>query len=1235
MTGSLRRFGAAGMFAALVAFFVASTGSAPVGAQVCTFTLSPASLVLTSPGARTGVFEVTTAAGCAWSASVTTGGTFVAVTSVGYVDPDLQVGPGLVAYTVQANTEALPRSAAITISGHPTPFAITQPASLGIGPDIVAGDVFAGLGSWTESSAGAWAEMAGAYRVLDAAGNHKEDVLTGGFATTGCADDWRTGDVVGTLFDVHRWVRIAPDHPHAIVQQFEVGTQTSNELWRSGDTDDDLNLLPKPKGGSFKDLPAANPESVVFGTDPATVGTATPRPVMYIGNAGGNRDIHRFVRDTTGQWVFERAYDVGLDRNHRGTDWMDLLSDQRTLLYTSEGVDIFALDVTTGTVTPFLFREYEVDGVTKVERGSLGKNFAFRVLPPGNGDDILVANPTVVFRFKRLTPGGPHRMVQHYDIEPGHAPLPTTTISENSWFALNVPHTGTSFYSANVDTGNLYHFDIATGALLAGPINVAPKYTLTGLCVKQEYTAAQELCDNGIDEDGDGTADENCTPLRYPNDNRPPTISAPGARDVVEGQTIEIPFTIGDPNDPLTALTVTVVATDLAGVPLPVQPSFALTGTGATRTLVWIVPYGSFVTLPNLRFKFTVADREGLSETAITQVRVLDGNVAPTIASPPSIFVAAGTTNNIMLTVADANDPASALTVWATTSADTPLPVAFNHSVSGTGATRTFTWTTPSFVSGWGIKFHVSDPRSRTGESISIVQVRFTPVAQDQNVRTPEETSTPATVVAVDGDPGDTLVYQLVSGPANGTLSPVPGGGGTVTYTPKLDYVGPDAFTFKVTDSFGFVDEATVHITVTPVNDPPVAKNDTITTAEDTPASGNVLSNDSDVDGDTLSAVVVTPPTNGTLALNSNGAFTYSPNANYHGPDSFTYSISDGNGGSATATAAITVTSVNDAPVANGQSITTAEDTAKAITLTASDVDGDALTFSIVTGPTKGTLAGSGAAQTYTPNLNYYGTDAFTFQARDASGTTSHQTVAITVTPVNDPPTLAPVANVTVLHGTPVVLTLSGADVDLAGPLGDTLTFSTSSPLGTLNPATGAFSWTPTAAQVGPYTIIWTVTDAAGASATQTSTINVINNQMPVCSAATVSPSTLLWPPNHKEVPFTIAGVQDPDGDPVTIQILSILQDEPTNTRGDGNTTQDAGITGPGTGWVRSERIGVPQGPGNGRVYLISFTATDNKGGACTSPGVVTIGMPHDMRPGAAALLDPARYDSMTGVQIQ
>src|SRR5207244_8102189 len=133
-----------------------------------------------------------------------------------------------------------------------------------------------------------------------------------------------------------------------------------------------------------------------------------------------------------------------------------------------------------------------------------------------------------------------------------------------------------------------------------------------------------------------------------------------------------------------------------------------------------------------------------------------------------------------------------------------------------------------------------------------------------------------------------------------------------------------------------------------------MAANDSYATTEDTPltvAAPGVLVNDSDIDSSTITAVKTSNPSHGTVTLNADGSFIYTPAANYNGTDSFTYRARDGALGSATATVTITVRAVNDAPVANNQSRSMSEDGSKAITLTATDVDANPLTFRIITLP--------------------------------------------------------------------------------------------------------------------------------------------------------------------------------------------------------------------------------------------------------------------------------------------
>ena len=199
---------------------------------------------------------------------------------------------------------------------------------------------------------------------------------------------------------------------------------------------------------------------------------------------------------------------------------------------------------------------------------------------------------------------------------------------------------------------------------------------------------------------------------------------------------------------------------------------------------------------------------------------------------------------------------------------------------------------------------------------------------------------------------GDTLIYSIVAHPTHGTLSGL--NGDRVIYTPDENYNGTDSFTFKVNDGSLDSNTATVSITVTAVNDAPIAQDQAVTTAENIPIDINLVA--SDVDGDPLTYSIVTQPTHGTIGLFVGTVVTYIPDQYYSGTDSFTFKANDGTLESNIATVSITITSVNDAPIAQGQAVTTAEDIAKEITLVATDVDSTTLTYSIVAQPTHGSL---------------------------------------------------------------------------------------------------------------------------------------------------------------------------------------------------------------------------------------------------------------------------------------
>jgi VCBS repeat-containing protein len=275
-----------------------------------------------------------------------------------------------------------------------------------------------------------------------------------------------------------------------------------------------------------------------------------------------------------------------------------------------------------------------------------------------------------------------------------------------------------------------------------------------------------------------------------------------------------------------------------------------------------------------------------------------------------------------------------------------------------------------------------------------------------------------------------------ISQPAHGAV--VVNADGSYTYTPAANYNGTDSFTYRVTDADGGQSNiATVSLTITPVNDAPVAVDDAYVTGEDAAlvvAAPGVLGNDSDVDGQALTASVITGPLHGNLTLNSDGTLTYTPATAYDGPDSFTYRASDGSLFSNTATVSLTVDSVNDPPVAVNDSGSTSEDTPRlsrrGLLTNDTDVDSATLTASVVAGPSHGSVVVSpDGSYTYTPAVNYNGADSFTYRASDGSLFSNTATVSLTVLPVADPPVAVADARSTnedtVLNGTSVWATLT------------------------------------------------------------------------------------------------------------------------------------------------------------------------------------------------------------------
>ncbi|MEZ5485701.1 MAG: Ig-like domain-containing protein [Lysobacteraceae bacterium] len=288
--------------------------------------------------------------------------------------------------------------------------------------------------------------------------------------------------------------------------------------------------------------------------------------------------------------------------------------------------------------------------------------------------------------------------------------------------------------------------------------------------------------------------------------------------------------------------------------------------------------------------------------------------------------------------------------------------------------------------------------------------------AQNDSLTTDEDTPGTAPVTSNDGTDPDPeqnpLTVTSVTDPANGSAGIV-SGGTEVEYTPDPNYCGGDSFSYSLTGG----GSATVSVTVTCLNDAPVANADSYGVNEDSAltvlVAQGVLANDTDAEADDLLATITANVQHGNLNFNADGSFTYTPDADFCGADSFSYRASDGLADSNVATATITVACINDAPVAaadsyNGTRNTQLQVTAPGVLANDNDVDGDDLSAVLVSNPISGSLILNGDGSfSYTPNLDYCGSDSFQYKATDGGADSATVQVTLNIDCLNQAPVAA------------------------------------------------------------------------------------------------------------------------------------------------------------------------------------------------------------------------------------
>lgn len=413
-----------------------------------------------------------------------------------------------------------------------------------------------------------------------------------------------------------------------------------------------------------------------------------------------------------------------------------------------------------------------------------------------------------------------------------------------------------------------------------------------------------------------------------------------------------------------------------------------------------------------------------------------------------------------------------------------------DHGTLALAAGGSFRYTpSPGFAGSDAFRYAASDGSASSEPAtvmIEIAAVNDAPVAKADSYSTNENQALDVApkdgVLANDTDAdGDALTAALVTAVSSGTLTL--NENGSFRYTPADGFSGNATFTYRAEDGTAASTPVTVTIAVNAVNHAPAARPDSYATDAGQPLNVNrangVLANDTDVDGDNLTAVLVGNASTGTLTLHADGSFGYAPADGFSGSATFTYQADDGTAKSGVATVTITVRPVNKAPVAHADSYTVEEDTplrvgGRGVLDNDTDPEGDALTAERVTNVKDGSVElDANGAFIFRPAQNFAGTTSFSYRAHDGSHASAPAAVTITVSPINDAPFVTSAARTTATEGVDYRFTLAASDPD-----GDELTVAAPRLPGWLTfspPAT--IAGTPREADVGGHDVTMTVSD--------------------------------------------------------------------------------------------------------------------------------------------------------------
>ena len=807
-------------------------------------------------------------------------------------------------------------------------------------------------------------------------------------------------------------------------------------------------------------------------------------------------------------------------------------------------------------------------------------------------------------------------LVKHVNIPPTAIITPANqTVNENT---TNVVLDGSA--SSDKDgTITSYSWTQTSGPSVSLTGGNTSKATFTAPSVAKDTALTFKL----VVTDNDNATSSTTSNVLVKNVNIPPVANA-GENQTVNENTTGVTLSASKSYDPDGRI-VSYLWTQTSG------PSVVLTSPNSATT-TFTAP--SVTKDTSLTFRLTVKDDGGAESSATTTVLVKNVNLSP-IANAGANQTVNENTTGVKLdgTKSFDRDGTIASYSWVQTAGPT---------VTLTGATTaTPTFTAPSVTKDTTLTFKLTvtdndGASSSLTTNVLVKNVNISPVA---NAGTNQTVNENTTGVKLDGsksfDKDGTItsyMWQQIAGPTV-TLSS-PNSASTTFTAPSVTADTTLSFKLTVTDDNGASSSATTSVLVKNViinvNHPPVANAGADQTVNEGTANvklDGTKSYDPDK-GDTIASYSWTQTAGPivTLANAKTATPTFTaPQVNADTTLTFSLKVTDNHGAASTniATTSVLVKNVNQHPIAKATvSPSSTVNGGTVVTLDGSgsnDPDGMITSYQWVqtAGSPTITLQGANLAKaTFTAPSNLAADTTYTFKltVTDNAGAFSSATISVLVKHVNQPP-IAVIAggNTGQTVNSSQTVTLDGGksyDPD-GGKISSYLWTQTSGQTVTLTGAnTDVASFkAPVVNKDTTLSFKLTVTDNDGGASSSTTTNIIVKQSAPVCSTAT--PSTfVIWPPDHKFVSITIQNVKDPDGDPVTTTITKIMQDEPVNSAGSGNTSPDGSGVGTSTAHVRAER----EGNGDGRVYPIYFTASDGKAasdsGTCN--GQILVSVPHD-----------------------